>query len=466
MLGYTGDTLHVSRRVHRWTEAERVTTGPTPDADTSAADRRVDSGRGVSQPTAGAHTGTHAAEETRRLRRLLDRLPALIGYWDSDCHNVIANQAYVDYFGMTPDEIRGRHIREVLGEAVYALNLPHIQCVLAGEAQLFERTLIDQRGMTRHTQASYVPDIVDGTVQGFYAHVTDVTARVDAERARDDAVRLFQISMEHAPIGKVVVDNAGIVLQANPAVCKLLRCNEDDLVGVDFRHFVHPDNLDSGNAQFAALMDGSATHLSSERKYLRADGTAVWLQRDLVLVPAAHGGDDVAIAQFQDITSRRRVEAELARLAVTDPLTGLGNRLALVEGVTRHHDAAPEAVIGVVFIDLDGFKQVNDIHGHSVGDAVLTAAAHRLARIVEPPNSAYRLGGDEFVVLVPTAADTARLPELMDRIVRAMSGQYDTDTSPVTLAASAGWACGASGDVETLLRAADAEMYRHKTRRR
>lgn len=417
-------------------------------------------------PPADAHTETHAAEEARRLRRLLDSLPALIGYWDRDCRNGFANQAYVEYFGMTPDEIRGRHIRELLGEAVYALNLPYILGVLGGEEQLFERTLIDQRGMTRHTQASYIPDIVDGDVQGFAVQVTDVTARVDAEHARDDAVRLFQISMEHAPIGKVVVNKAGIVLQANPAVCKLLRCNEDDLIGVDFRRFVHPDNLDSGNAQFAALMDGSATHLSSERKYLRADGTAVWLQRDLVLVPAAHGGDDVAIAQFQDITSRRRAEAELARLAVTDSLTGLGNRLALVEAVNSHHAETPERAIGVVFVDLDGFKKVNDLHGHAAGDAVLIDAAHRLARIIEPPDTAYRLGGDEFVVLVPTVGDTARLPELMDLIVGAMSGQYVTDTSPVTLAASAGWACGASGDVETLLRAADAEMYRHKTRRR
>jgi diguanylate cyclase (GGDEF)-like protein/PAS domain S-box-containing protein len=416
---------------------------------------------GVTQGVNGDTEG-----ETRRLRLLIDSLPALIGYWDRDCRNVIANAAYVNYFGMTPGEIRGRHIREVLGEDVYALNLPHIERALKGEEQLFERTLVDQQGKTRYTQASYIPDIVDGEVLGFYAQVTDVTARVEAERARDDALRLFHISMEHAPIGTVVVDGSGVVLHANPAICRLLHCTEKDIVGVDFRRFVHPDNRDTGEEQFASLLDGSATHLSSERKYLRADGTSVWLQRDFVLVPGAHGSDDVAVAQFQDITARKAVEAELARLAVTDQLTGLYNRRALVDIVARHRETAPEGIMGVVFVDLDGFKHVNDTHGHAVGDAVLVAAAHRLATLIEPPNTAYRLGGDEFVVLTPTAQESAALPELSRKVVDALSGPYETDTTPVTLAASVGYACAATGDVDTLLRAADAEMYRHKSRLR
>ncbi|PRC44701.1 hypothetical protein C6A85_98890, partial [Mycobacterium sp. ITM-2017-0098] len=278
---------------------------------------------------------TDAEGETRRLQVLIDSLPALIGYWDRDCRNVIANAAYIDYFGMTPGEIRGRHIREVLGENVYALNLPHIERALKGEEQLFERTLVDQHGKTRYTQASYIPDVVNGEVLGFYAQVTDVTARVEAERARDDALRLFHISMEHAPIGTVVVDGSGVVLHANPAICRLLRCTAEDIVGVDFRRFVHPDNRDTGAEQFASLLDGSADHLSSERKYLRADGTSVWLQRDFVLVPGAHGSDDVAVAQFQDITARKAAETELARLAVTDQLTGLYNRRALVDCAKR-----------------------------------------------------------------------------------------------------------------------------------
>ena len=143
-------------------------------------------------------------DEMRQLRLVLDSLPAMIGYWDHGSRNVIANQAYVDFFGKSPDEIRGQHIRDLLGDELYALNLPYITRALAGEEQLFERTLIDQHGVTRYTQASYVPDVVHGKVRGFYVLVTDVTARVQAERARDEAVRLFQISMRHAPLGTVV----------------------------------------------------------------------------------------------------------------------------------------------------------------------------------------------------------------------------------------------------------------------
>lgn len=418
----------------------------------------------VADPATGAPL--EGSDETSQLRRFIDSLPALVGYWDHECRNVIANAAYVEYFGMTPGQIRGRHLREVLGEAVYALNLPYINGVLAGQEQLFERTLVDRHGMARHTQASYVPDIVDGEIRGFVVQVTDVTARVEAERARDEAVRLFEISMAHAPVGTVVVDTAGIVLQANPAMCALLRCTEQDLVGGDFRRFVHPDNLETGETEFTALVNRTASHLSSERRYLRADGTAVWLQRDFVLVPAARNGQDVAVAQFQDVTARRAAEAELARLAVTDQLTGLPNRRALVERLERHHAESPDEPIGVLFIDLDGFKHVNDVHGHAVGDAVLSAAAQRLAELVEPPNSAYRLGGDEFVVVMPVPPGSTGRPALVRRVALDLSAPYQTATTPVRLAASVGYAQAVTEDVESLLRAADAEMYRHKSRRR
>jgi PAS domain S-box-containing protein len=96
----------------------------------------------------------NSAEELRRLRLLVDHLPAMIGYWDRNLRNIVANDAYLKYFGKAPHQVRGRHIREVLGEAVYALNLPYIMGALAGREQLFERELIDPHGVARHTLVS------------------------------------------------------------------------------------------------------------------------------------------------------------------------------------------------------------------------------------------------------------------------------------------------------------------------
>lgn len=408
---------------------------------------------------------TPAEEERRRLLALINHLPAMIGYWDRELRNVIANDAYVQFFGITPEEARGRHIREVLGEAVYALNLPYIEGALAGEEQLFERTLIDSQGLTRYTQASYVPDIVDGVVLGFYVQVTDVTARVEAEHARDEARRLFDISMANAPIGKVVLTRSAHILQINPAMCAALGYHTAELLGGDFRRLVHPDELASAEADLARLQDGSVKKVAAERRYVRRDGTIIWMQRSAVYVTGAYGGDDVIVAQFQDVTARRHAEAELSRLALTDSLTGLHNRHALNDRMHQIRAEDPSTEVGIIFIDLDGFKDVNDNFGHAVGDAVLANAAGLLADIVLPPNTAYRFGGDEFVVVVLDARAERRVAAVAGDIRAALTGTYPTTTTPLDLTAAVGWTWGNAADGEELLCQADANMYRHKRKR-
>lgn len=126
------------------------------------------------------------------LQRLVDQLPAMVAYWDSDCRNVVANATYYEWFGFRAEQMPGIHISKVLGESVYSLNLPFILSVLRGEKQLFERTLIDTAGRVRHTQASYIPDISDGRVVGFFVLVTDITGRVQAERSANRAVEQYR----------------------------------------------------------------------------------------------------------------------------------------------------------------------------------------------------------------------------------------------------------------------------------
>ncbi|MDI3241104.1 diguanylate cyclase [Arthrobacter sp. AL08] len=116
------------------------------------------------------------------IQAVLNGIPAMIGYWDKDLRNCLANDAYGEWFKVDPRQMQGIHIRDLLGEKLFAVNRQYIEKVLTGEPQLFDRTLVDAAGATRYAQASYVPDVRDGAVQGFFVLVTDITERVLAER--------------------------------------------------------------------------------------------------------------------------------------------------------------------------------------------------------------------------------------------------------------------------------------------
>lgn len=119
---------------------------------------------------------------------MLDSIPAMIGYWDASRHNRFANRAYREWFGMTPEQIAGRHIRELLGPDIYAKNLPFIEAALRGEPQQFERTIPKPDGTTvRHSSAIYVPDVDDGEVRGFSVLVFDVSELKRTQLALEEA---------------------------------------------------------------------------------------------------------------------------------------------------------------------------------------------------------------------------------------------------------------------------------------
>lgn len=116
------------------------------------------------------------------IQAILNGIPAMVGYWDKGLRNCLSNDAYGEWFKVNPRQMHGLQLRELLGEELFAENYQYIANVLAGEPQIFDRTLVDAAGETRYTQASYVPDIRDGSVQGFFVLVTDITERVLAER--------------------------------------------------------------------------------------------------------------------------------------------------------------------------------------------------------------------------------------------------------------------------------------------
>ncbi|WP_052960216.1 bifunctional diguanylate cyclase/phosphodiesterase [Mycobacterium sp. EPa45] len=316
------------------------------------------------------------------------------------------------------------------------------------------------------TTAHILPSDGDRPQQMITAH-RDVSDRVKAERARDAAVRMFELAMSHATIGVGWRRRDGTLSRVNPALCRILGRSVDELTGHSLREFATDDGSAFEDA-VAAVHSGARSHHESERQFLRPDGTVVWCLHTVVGLPDEFGAVSHFLVQLQDITEQKRAAAQLEQAASTDPLTGLSNRTVLEDRLTRALARArlTKTLVGVLFIDLDNFKSVNDRHGHEFGDKVLCEIGIRLAAAVRDTDTVVRLGGDEFVVVREHLHDLEQLGELAEHIRQRLATAFDIDTHSMGISASIGSAVGSDLTAAQLLSRADEAMYRVKRERR
>ncbi|MGY1741480.1 MULTISPECIES: GGDEF domain-containing protein [unclassified Blastococcus] len=260
-----------------------------------------------------------------------------------------------------------------------------------------------------------------------------------------------------------VVDGEGRILLANPALQRFTGLAPRELLGRVFTDvYVAPEHVElARDAVARALATGVA--YPQEGDWLTGAGLRRRVaMRNTVLVDD-DGRPYAVVCLGVDVTADRQREARLSRRADTDPLTGVANRGVLFD-VLRAHQAGGGC--GLLFCDLDGFKAVNDEHGHAVGDRVLTEAADRLAVLAGVSRLVARFGGDEFVVVEPGATDAA-LAELAQQVVARMAAPFAGPAGPLHLGVSIGTAVGRPGETaDELVARADRAMYGAKTHRR
>jgi diguanylate cyclase (GGDEF)-like protein/PAS domain S-box-containing protein len=279
----------------------------------------------------------------------------------------------------------------------------------------------------------------------------------------------FRLAFEAAPVGMAVVDmrdEPGRFLQVNNAMCRLLGYSRDELLVRTFAAITHPDHVDDDLAALQRSLDGKQQSYCTEKRYLHSGGEPIWVSVNTSVVRDADGAALFAITQIEDIGDRREAHLELARSAQVDPLTGLLNRSSLLERVEAAIAAAkwtghPGALL---FCDLDGFKPVNDTHGHAVGDRMLAVIAKRLEAQVRSDDTAARFGGDEFVVVANALGD-GDLEDLERRLRDAVAAPVDINGTMISVTMTIGHVSidplGADNPA-SLLEAADAAMYRLK----
>jgi diguanylate cyclase (GGDEF)-like protein/PAS domain S-box-containing protein len=250
------------------------------------------------------------------------------------------------------------------------------------------------------------------------------------------------------------------VVFVSPSVENVLGYSEEAFTALSTIELIHPDDLPAAIETGMAVRDEEGASYRSVLRVRRADGSFVWCEivgRNLLHTEVAG-----VINTLRDISERRALEERLFAQAFRDELTGLPNRRAFVhqlEEALKQHD---EPALGVLIVDLDGFKAVNDRLGHLAGDELLSSAAGAVQGVVRAGDLAARLGGDEFAILCRDVREADDLLERSEAIRRAGPlGTGDPAVPAVTF--SVGAALRIAGDAPTdLLRAADQALYRAK----
>jgi diguanylate cyclase (GGDEF)-like protein/PAS domain S-box-containing protein len=248
-----------------------------------------------------------------------------------------------------------------------------------------------------------VRDAQTGKVAETHAVMRDVNDRLKAQRALAEAEERFRTAFEEGAAGMAIVSVDGRILRVNRALCAVTGHAHGDLEGRTMISLLHPDDREQHAQDADRLLSGQIAAARGERRYLHDDGHVVWVSVSTTLVRDAGGGPLHFLSQAQDVTERRRYEAELRHMADHDALTGLLNRRAFERELERHVDHVgrygPRGA--AVLLDIDLFKNVNDTLGHSAGDQLIVKVAEALRERVGGNAVIARLGGDEFAVLLP-----------------------------------------------------------------
>ncbi len=338
---------------------------------------------------------------------------------------------------------------------------------LAAEAEVAERGVarVTYRALSNDGQVVWLSSVSHLTIdQEGRPRVrgleTDVTAMKRAEAQARESEERFRLLSE-ASRDAVIVHTGGAIVEVNQAFCDQFGWSAAEALALAPEDYIAPESLPVALARMADGTTGAyeltGLHRSGVRRWYTAQSQET-----------RYHGEVARVVVLTDITDLKEREARALHDASHDPLTGLPNRAAfdrrLEDELARRE---PGAVLGMLFCDLNGFKGVNDEHGHAAGDSLLQLVAQRLGSVVRTSDPVFRLGGDEFVILLPAlpAADADRVVDLMrQRLLKVFAPSFSVGPAAVDVGVAVGTAkCPEDGTTaDALVQHADMAMYVHK----
>ncbi len=317
-----------------------------------------------------------------------------------------------------------------------------------GSWRWFETTSVNRLGDTAH-----------GDVLSEMVDITDEMSAQEQLRSRELLLRRLTQTL---PVGVLQFDAQGNVVYRNERLTEILGEADAETVESQFRAVVDGDRA-AAVALLHDVLDGRGDR-EVEAVVTGGDGRDKRISVALRALTEADGVISGGIGCISDVTESVELREQLADKATFDALTRSVNRSSILASLQKQLESAPQGGVGVVFVDLDGFKQVNDEFGHEAGDAMLVEAARRLKAGVRDGDVVGRFGGDEFLVVCPGVGSNGVAQRIGRRLAELLTAQLDVGSHSVPLRASIGvaWAVAHETDVDLLVADADQAMYQSK----
>jgi diguanylate cyclase (GGDEF)-like protein/PAS domain S-box-containing protein len=305
---------------------------------------------------------------------------------------------------------------------------------------------------------------VEGGEPQFAGSVLDLSARRHAEHALQREESKYRTLVEHSQVG-VFISRGEQYVYVNQRLCEMLGYSEQELLALNINDLVAPEYLPATEDRLRRADQGEALAPDFESCYVCKDGSRIWVT--VSLGPMDIDGEHHLTGTMRDVTRHREAEHRLRFHATHDALTGLPNRMLFqrrLDDVLREARDSGAHDYAVLFLDLDGFKLVNDSLGHAAGDRLLVVIGELLTRTLSEDALVARYGGDEFTILPYGPCSQARAVRLAERILELFAAPFDIDSHQAFSGASLGIVLGHEdySKPDQVLRDADTAMYRAK----
>src|SRR5207253_1428009 len=418
--------------------------------------------------------GLKQAQEALRaseaeLRLIMDNVPARVAYIDREYRFRFINRHNEEWLSESRKELTGRRIGEVVGEARGRQLQPLLTRVLAGETISTEQLLVQPNGEQRWESIHFAPNRdAEGNVIGIYAVHTDIHDQKRNEEALRRANWMLSSHINNTPLAVLEWDRDFRLVRWSPQAENIFGWRAEEVLGMPLTgsQLTHESDREAVVELINKLMAGEEPRATGLNRNCRKGGETIWCEwyHSCLL---DEQGQIVSILSFvQDVSSRIQAEERLQYLATRDALTGLPNRVLLQDRLAQAIAQAKRTSrrVGVLFIDLDRFKNVNDTLGHRIGDELLKRVTAALSRTLREADLLARLGGDEFMVIIEDLDDAEVLNGIAHKLLEAISQPFEIEEQEIYVTSSIGIAVypDDSRDPEGLLKHADVAMYRSK----